>query len=53
MALQDFEHLDFEHFFLQPRDYAGQAQATEVVQLCLDRPLWNLSLQTHKFIGIR
>ena len=54
MALQDFEHLDFEHFFLQPRDYAGQARATEeAVQLCLDRPLWNLSLQTHKFIGIR
>ena len=54
MALQDFEQLDFEHFFLQPRDYAGQTQATEeAVQACLHRPLWKLSLQTHKFIGIR
>ena len=52
--LQDFEQLEFEHFFLQPRDSAGQAQATEVaIQTCLKRPLWKLSLQTHKFIGIR
>ena len=52
--LQDFEQLEFEHFFLQPRDYAGQAQATEeAIQTCLKRPLWKLSLQTHKFTGIR
>ena len=50
---QDFEHLAFEHFYLQPRDYAGQLQATqEAVKICLDRPMWKLSLQTHKFIGI-
>ena len=54
LALQDFEQLDFEHFFLQPRDSADQAQATkEAVQTCLKRPLWKLSLQTHKYIGIR
>ena len=52
--LQDFEQLEFEHFFLQPRDSADQAQATEeAVQTCLKRPLWKLSLQTHKYIGIR
>ena len=52
-SVQDFEQLDFEHFFLQPRDYAGQSQATEdAVKICQDRPLWKLSLQTHKFIGI-
>ena len=52
--LQDFEQLGFEHFFLQPRDSADQAQATkEAVQTCLKRPLWKLSLQTHKYIGIR
>lgn len=54
IELQNFEQLEFEHFFLQPRDYSGQAQATEeAVQTCLKRPLWKLSLQTHKFIGIR
>ena len=52
--LRDFEQLEFEHFFLQPRDSADQAQATEeAVQTCLKRPLWKLSLQTHKYIGIR
>ncbi|WP_374291019.1 7-carboxy-7-deazaguanine synthase [Desulfovibrio desulfuricans] len=54
IALQDFEQMDFEHFFLQPRDDAGHKQATQdAVGICLDRPLWKLSLQTHKFIGIR
>jgi len=54
IALQDFEQLDFDHFFLQPRDDAGQMQATQdAVRICLDRPMWKLSLQTHKFIGIR
>jgi len=53
IALQDFEHLSFEHFFLQPRDYSGQLQTTqEAVRICLDRPMWKLSLQAHKFIGI-
>lgn len=53
IALQDFECLAFEHFFLQPRDYSGQQQATqEAVEICLNRPMWKLSLQTHKFIGI-
>ena len=53
ISAQDFEQLDFKHFFLQPRDYAGQSQATEdAVRICQDRPLWKLSLQTHKFIGI-
>ncbi|MBT9749032.1 7-carboxy-7-deazaguanine synthase [Desulfovibrio desulfuricans] len=53
ISVQDFEQLDFKHFFLQPRDYAGQSQATEdAVRICQDRPLWKLSLQTHKFIGI-
>ena len=54
IALQDLEQLDFEHFFLQPCDCAGQTQATQdAVKICLERPIWKLSLQTHKFIGIR
>ena len=54
MTMHDFEHLEFEHFFLQPCDCAGKTQATEeAVKICLNNPLWKLSLQTHKFIGIR
>jgi 7-carboxy-7-deazaguanine synthase len=49
----DFEHLDFDHFYLQPLDDERQAEnIRECVQYCLEHPKWKLSLQTHKFIGI-
>lgn len=48
-----FEHLAFEHFFLQPMDSADRMRNTEsAVRYCLDNPRWKLSLQTHKYIGI-
>jgi 7-carboxy-7-deazaguanine synthase len=48
-----FEHLDFDHFFLQPMDGPDRARNTEAaVRFCLDHPRWRLSLQTHKLIGI-
>ncbi len=50
---EDVESLDFDHFFLQPMDGPDRAANTRrAVQFCLDNPRWNLSLQTHKFIGI-
>ena len=49
-----FEQLDFRHFLLQPMDGPQRAQNTALaVQYCLDHPRWNLSLQTHKYLGIR
>ena len=49
----DYEHLDFDHFYLQPLDDENQAEnIRECVQYCLAHPKWKLSLQTHKFIGI-
>jgi 7-carboxy-7-deazaguanine synthase len=48
-----FEHLDFDHFYLQPMDgprVKENIQAT--IQFCLENPKWKLSLQTHKTIGI-
>lgn len=49
----DFEHLDFDHFFLQPMDGGARADNTTLaVQYCLENPRWRLSLQTHKYIGI-
>lgn len=49
-----FEHLAFRHFLLQPMDGPDQAANTEkAVAFCMANPRWRLSLQTHKFLGIR
>src|SRR5208282_4580726 len=48
-----FENLAFENFLLQPMDGPARAANTQqAVQYCLDHPLWRLSLQTHKLLGI-
>jgi 7-carboxy-7-deazaguanine synthase (Cx14CxxC type) len=48
-----FEHLDFEHFFLQPMDGPQvKANTQAAIQYCLEHPQWRLSVQTHKVIGI-
>lgn len=50
---EDFVHLQFRHFFLQPMDGPLRERHTqEVIQYCLQHPQWRLSLQTHKFLGI-
>lgn len=47
------EHLEFDHFFLQPMDGSEQVEnSTAAVEYCLEHPQWRLSLQTHKFLGI-
>lgn len=49
----DFEHLDFESFRVQPMDGPDAAANTKfAVDYCLEHPLWQLSLQTHKHLGI-
>ncbi|MBL0935978.1 MAG: 7-carboxy-7-deazaguanine synthase [Rhizobiaceae bacterium] len=49
-----FENLAFEHFFLQPRDdIARETNTAAAIAYCLQHPRWRLSLQTHKFMGIR
>jgi len=50
---EDFEHLDFKHFFLQPMDGPDRAANIELAaNYCRSHPQWRLSLQTHKLIGI-
>ena len=50
---ENFAHLDFEHFFLQPLDGPELAENTRLaVEYCLAHPRWKLSLQTHKVLGI-
>jgi 7-carboxy-7-deazaguanine synthase len=48
-----YQHLGFDHFFLQPMAGATLAFATrKAIDYCLKNPSWRLSLQTHKLLAI-
>ena len=48
-----FAALQFEHFFLQPKDDNRQADnIAAAAAYCMKHPKWRLSLQTHKLIGL-
>ena len=48
-----FTSLEFDRFFLQPMDGPWQSENTQLAaQYCLEHPHWELSLQTHKLIGL-
>jgi 7-carboxy-7-deazaguanine synthase (Cx14CxxC type) len=52
--LARFEKMDYRNRFLQPMDGPNLKMNTVLaVNLCQKRPLWRLSLQSHKLIGIR
>ena len=49
-----FEHLEFERFWLQPMDGPDRlANTAAALDYCLTHPQWRLSVQTHKYIGVR
>ena len=53
LAPDEVSKLDFEHFWLQPMDGPNlQENIKAAVAYCVTHPLWRLSLQTHKLIGI-
>ncbi|QWD99746.1 7-carboxy-7-deazaguanine synthase [Polynucleobacter sp. JS-Mosq-20-D10] len=52
--LARFEKMDYRNRFLQAMDGPRiQENLALAIQLCQKRPLWRLSVQTHKMIGIR
>lgn len=52
--LARFEKMDYRHRFLQAMDGPMlQENLALAIGLCQKRPLWRLSVQTHKMIGIR
>ena len=54
LNLAELEAARFTHRYLQPMDNPERQRNTEAcIQMCLDRPAWRLSLQTHKITGIR
>lgn len=53
LAPEELDQLDFQHFWLQPMDGPQRAANTaRAVDYCQEHPVWRLSLQTHKLIGI-
>ncbi|WP_309628480.1 7-carboxy-7-deazaguanine synthase [Brevundimonas sp.] len=49
-----FDGLAFERFWLQPMDGPDRAANTAAaMDYCLRHPKWRLSVQTHKYIGVR
>lgn len=50
---QQLVSLDFTTFRLQPKDDIHKAiHLKNAIQFCQEHPIWHLSLQTHKLIGI-
>ena len=48
-----FDHLAFDHFYLQPMDGPNRMLYTQqAIAYCQAYPQWRLSLQTHKITGI-
>ena len=51
---ETFTDLAFEHFFLQPMDGVDRDDNTRrALDYCLSHPWWRLSIQTHKYLGLR
>lgn len=54
LVLAELENARFTHRYLQPMDNPERKRNTDAcIALCLARPAWRLSLQTHKITGIR
>lgn len=55
--VSEYEGLDAKVFSLQPMDVGDEAENVLIrertVLYCMEHPLWHLSLQTHKLLGIR
>ena len=50
---QDFLGLDFERFYLQPKDGPNrEADTRSAIDYVKTHPKWRLSVQTHKYLGI-
>jgi 7-carboxy-7-deazaguanine synthase (Cx14CxxC type) len=49
-----FTQWEFDHFYLQPMDGSDLIAHTKwALDYCLEHPQWKLSVQTHKWLGIR
>jgi 7-carboxy-7-deazaguanine synthase len=52
-ALEDYESLQFDNFYVQPMDGPNLEHNTRLaIEVCKRNPKWKLSLQTHKLLQI-
>ncbi len=53
----EYTEIQADHHFLQPCDIGEESRNAEILRsaiaYCLEHPIWRLSLQTHKLIGVR
>lgn len=50
---EKFEHLDFQHFYLQPMNgIEAEENTIKTINYCKSNPKWKLSLQLHKILDI-
>jgi len=51
---RQFEHLAFDHFFLQPMDgLVVDVNTSAAIDYCRRHPQWRVSIQSHKYLGMR
>lgn len=51
--LETFGSLDFDHFYLQPTDGEDLERNTRlVIDYCRESTKWEVSIQSHKYLGI-
>lgn len=57
LPFYDYPNINAEYHFIQPCDTGNKLQNKELlnqaINYCLQHPLWRLSLQTHKIIGVQ
>ena len=54
LNLSKLVNLSFEHFLIQPMDGPNlEANIDASIEFCKENPIWRLSVQTHKNVGIR
>lgn len=53
----EYAEIQADQHFLQPCDVGDEARNAEIlkrtIDYCLAHPIWRLSLQTHKLVGVR
>lgn len=51
---KNFENYDFKHFYVQAMESEQWDENIQyAVRYAMDHPLWKLSIQTHKYLGIK
>jgi organic radical activating enzyme len=49
----ELERWHFDHFLVQPMDCEKREEAVDAaVRLAMERPIWRLTLQAHKVVGL-